>query len=215
MLCTVIIVSLYCTYVRRTIFLFRIFLLPLYWTYVNSVWSIFIYIHMYLHSYVHTYVCTWVRFNYFYPLSDSFYVYFCLPSKMINLLTNEFLNICTVYRDNCTVHPKMKKKLNHSQKICLSMTDCTCIVGFKRKMSNFHFWPLSRNQSFLFSYFTSTSHKFNVLYMYGKLSLRALHTYIERCMYWLTFGACFVQIGKIWARRMSLGLESLLNCKKQ
>ena len=67
---------------------------------------------------------------------------------------------------------------------------------------------------FLFSYFTSTRGLRNVLYMYGKLSLRALHTYIERCMYWLSSGACFVQIGNKWARGMCLGLESLLKKKK-
>ena len=91
---------------------------------------------------------------------------------------------------------KNEQKCKILRTICPSMTDCTGIVGFIRKMGNFHFSPAPRNQTFIISYFTPTTEYKNVQYMYGKLSLRALHTCIERDMYYRSYGVRFEKFGK-------------------
>ena len=56
--------------------------------------------------------------------------------------------------------------------------------------------PVPRNQTFIISYFTPTTEYKNVQYMYGKLSLRALHTCIERDLYYRSYGVRFEKFGK-------------------
>ena len=63
-------------------------------------------------------------------------------------------------------------------------------------IGNFHFFEKSGYTIFIISYFTSTTEYKDVQYMYGKLSLRALHTCIERDMYSNSYGVGFWQFGK-------------------